>query len=151
LDFTATFAKSFASIEHFDERFEIFAQNYKHIQLHNSDLSAPFEMKVNQFSDLTETEFLQMTSGSSRPQTLRSSRLTPINPSSSDDGNSDQDFESSVSADIPSYKNWYEESFVSQPREQGTCGSCWAFTAASTLESLAAIRGFDPEVQEYSI
>ena len=52
---------------------------------------------------------------------------------------------------MPDYKNWYEEGVVSTPYDQGSCGSCWAFSAAATLESLAKIQGFDSEVQEYSV
>ena len=52
---------------------------------------------------------------------------------------------------MPDYKNWYEEGVVSTPYDQGSCGSCWAFSAAATLESLAKIQGFDSDVQEYSV
>ena len=52
---------------------------------------------------------------------------------------------------MPEYKNWAEEGVVSTPYDQGACGSCWAFSAAATLESLAKIQGFDSEVQEYSV
>jgi C1A family cysteine protease len=40
---------------------------------------------------------------------------------------------------------------VTKPKDQGGCGACWAFTAASTLESLAFIKGFDTSLQTYSI
>ena len=53
--------------------------------------------------------------------------------------------------DMPVYKNWYEEGYVSRPYDQGSCGSCWAFSAASTLESLAKLNGHDTEVMEYSV
>lgn len=54
---------------------------------------------------------------------------------------------------IPAYKNWMDEGYVTRPYDQGACGACWAFTAASTLESLAMITGTEPSssLQEYSV
>ena len=44
---------------------------------------------------------------------------------------------------LPIFKNWYADGYVTKPKDQANCGACWAFTAASTLESLAFISGFD--------
>lgn len=52
---------------------------------------------------------------------------------------------------FPDFKSWYAEGYVNKPRDQASCGACWAFTAASTLESLAFINGFDKYLQRYSI
>jgi len=40
---------------------------------------------------------------------------------------------------------------VTQPGEQGSCGSCWAWTTASTLASLNAICNNLEKVPEYSV
>ena len=42
-------------------------------------------------------------------------------------------------ANIPEEVNWFEAGKVSISVDQGGCGACWAFTTASTLESLNAI------------
>ena len=54
---------------------------------------------------------------------------------------------------LPDYKNWFEEGYVTHPYDQGSCGSCWAFSTASTLESLAMITQTEPtgKLQEYSV
>ena len=46
-----------------DERFDIFRENYGKIQAHNDHTdeegrSPPFSLGINQFSDLTEEEFM---------------------------------------------------------------------------------------------
>ena len=56
-------------------------------------------------------------------------------------------------AQLPESKDWYAEGFVSKPKEQGKCGACWAFAAASTLASLAAISGVETSshLEDYSV
>lgn len=52
--------------------------------------------------------------------------------------------------DLPDRKDWREEeSVVTDAKNQGSCGSCWAFSAAESLESHLAIATGEP-VQELS-
>ena len=52
---------------------------------------------------------------------------------------------------LPEYVNWFERGFVTRPYGQGSCGACWAFTAAATLEALAKQKGVDKNLLEYSV
>ena len=40
---------------------------------------------------------------------------------------------------LPETVDWYAAGKVSESVDQGGCGACWAFTTATTLESLNAI------------
>ena len=51
-----------------------------------------------------------------------------------------------ASTPLPAYVNWWQAGKVSRPYNQKMCGSCWAFSAASAMESLAAINGSDATV-----
>jgi len=116
-------------------------------------------MAVNQFSDMTEEEFFKerlankirpskrITRG---PKKALQSRTPigddglPIISEKTDETSDDSTMYVDPYAPIPDYKNWFEEGFVTRPYDQGACGACWAFTAASTLESLAMITGKEP-------
>lgn len=116
---------------------------------HNSDEDRTFDMGINKFSDMTEEEFYSGYTGLRIPaeraermanfsfdQEVTSRRLSHSNEKSSD---------------LPAHKNWYLEGYVTRPYDQNGCGACWAFSTAAAVESLAAISGYDKEVQEYSI
>ena len=76
LRFVAEFGKQYASKEHMDERYEIFKDNYAKIESHNNSVDEEgrppsFEMGINQFSDLTEDEFMADRFGAKPPTRLR--------------------------------------------------------------------------------
>ncbi|RYZ63571.1 MAG: hypothetical protein EOP09_17440, partial [Proteobacteria bacterium] len=42
-------------------------------------------------------------------------------------------------SDLPTFKDWRDADVVSPVKDQGRCGSCWAFAATAVVESSVAI------------
>lgn len=132
--------KIYESVEEMINRFEIWLENHLLIEEHNNREPKPnFLLGHNQFSDLTNKEFQEynrlgeyspgvMTTGGIENAESIARRLEEVEDVSSS-------FTESMSADIPDYVDWVEAGAVTNVKNQGRCGSCWAFSAAGSLES----------------
>lgn len=124
-DFQDRFSKKYSTVEEMVERFNVFRDNLRTIILHNLDRSQNFTMGVNQFTDLTAEEFKRMyASGYDREQILGSYGCSTF---------------SSGASGAPSAIDWRSNGVVNAVRDQGQCGSCWAFATTANAESVWAL------------
>ncbi|KAH8307750.1 hypothetical protein KR044_012242, partial [Drosophila immigrans] len=106
------------------KRLQIFVENKKLIESHNKRYAAgeeSYKMGVNKFSDMSPEEFQRLV-------------LTSLNPADSQDG-IDYIYNPSAKATLPSAVDWRLSGAVNPVKNQGSCGSCWAFSAVGALES----------------
>ncbi|NWI93626.1 CATL2 protein, partial [Pitta sordida] len=108
-------------------RREIWEKNLRHIQRHNREESQgkhSFRLAMNHFGDLTNEEFNQLLNGFV-PARREEPELV---------------FRASAALKTPVRVDWRAKGYVTPIKNQGHCGSCWAFSATGALEGLVFKR-----------
>ncbi|MCD7447888.1 Cysteine protease xcp1 [Datura stramonium] len=120
-------SKIYKSIEEKLHRFEIFRDNLKHIDERNNMVSN-YWLGLNEFADLSHEEFKKMYLG-----------LKVQNEKRPNDESS-KEFIYKDFVDLPKSVDWRKKGAVTDVKNQGSCGSCWAFSTVAAVEGINQIK-----------
>jgi len=120
-DFVREFGRSYPDEAEYQARFAAFVENLRFVEAENSKGTNPYRLGVTEFADMTRDEFRTSYLGYRAPPQVWSGAayLGPFKASNSS---------------LPAEVNWQQKGAVTGVKNQGQCGSCWAFSTTGALE-----------------
>lgn len=116
------FGQKFAP-EEIAAKARVFADNLEAVATHNARGDATYEMHLNQFAALTQEEFAKTHFGYNGGENMPSPNKEFYT----------LDLHTELE-DLPDSIDWSEKGAVTPVKNQGSCGSCWAFSTTGALE-----------------
>ncbi|KAJ0795093.1 putative actinidain [Helianthus annuus] len=113
------------------QRFNVFKHNVRNIHKKNK-MNLGYKLQINEFATMTHHEFRKTHADSKGGHFIALHGIRKTNLSSS---YNDIDINA-----IPPRMDWREHNAVTPVKNQGQCGSCFAFAAVGAIEGINAIR-----------
>ncbi|XP_057656979.1 uncharacterized protein LOC130894281 isoform X4 [Diorhabda carinulata] len=123
--FQLKYSKNYPTKAEYKHRLSIFKNNLNMIDLLNKYEQGTAKYGINQFADLTQKEFSSL---HGLRTDLQSENNVPFPVAEIPD------------IDLPTGFDWREKNAVTEVKDQGLCGSCWAFSTTGNVEGQYAIK-----------
>ncbi|XP_027347327.1 senescence-specific cysteine protease SAG39-like [Abrus precatorius] len=121
----AQYGKVYKDATEKEKRFQIFKKNVQFIESFNAAGNKSFNLSINKFADLHNEEFKALLNGQKKVHRLETS--------------SGKSFKYDSVTAIPATMDWRKRGAVTPIKDQGICGSCWAFATVGAIEGIHQI------------
>jgi len=128
---TVRFNKTYASTEEYNLKMEIFAENVERANRMNAEhilVGGDAVFGLNQFSDMSLAEF-KATMLTAKPRAAHPSEEVAV-----------EFTPNRFYSEMPRDVDWRNNGAITSTKDQGNCGSCWAFSATEAVESFYQIK-----------
>nr|QOV03083.1 cathepsin L13 [Dysdercus peruvianus] len=122
--FKARHRKSYQSRGEEKSRFSVFLSNLRMIREHNSMFGkglVSYDLKMNHLGDMLKNEISTLMNGLIGKGEQNTSDAVLFQSSAGE-------------TSLPDHVDWRAKGAVTRVKEQGTCGSCWAFSTTGSME-----------------
>nr|BAJ91836.1 predicted protein [Hordeum vulgare subsp. vulgare]BAJ96948.1 predicted protein [Hordeum vulgare subsp. vulgare]BAJ97337.1 predicted protein [Hordeum vulgare subsp. vulgare]CAQ00108.1 papain-like cysteine proteinase [Hordeum vulgare subsp. vulgare] len=144
----AEHSRTYATPEEERHRLRVYARNMRYIEATNGDAGAglTYELGETAYTDLTSDEFTAMYTSRAPPlsdddddlpMTMITTRAGPV---AAAGGGGWLQVYVNESAGAPASVDWRERGAVTAVKNQGQCGSCWAFSTVAVIEGIHQIK-----------